>query len=85
MLTEKKPALRTYPSLLPLQLALTAAVSAAATQPAGMDANEQCAVLLIENLKAGYKKQQFVLNWSDVPSPSGLQANLPATVNGNAR
>ena len=83
MLDEKKNALHSYPSLLPLRMALIVAVSESPARPPRMDANEQRTVQLIENVKAEYKKQQFFLNWTDIPSPCGFHANLQAAVNSN--
>jgi hypothetical protein len=38
-----------------------------------MDVNEQRAAQLIAKVKAGYKKQQFILRREDIPSPQGVQ------------
>jgi hypothetical protein len=84
MLDEKKNTLRTHPSLLPLRMALIAAVSESPACPPRMDVNEQRAMQLIEKVKAEYKKQQFVMNWSDIPSPRGLHVDLQVMVNSNA-
>jgi len=84
MLDEKKTAPRTHPSLLPLQTALNMAKSGSPSRPPRIDLNEQCAMRLIEMVKAEYKKQQFVLRWEDIPSPQGFHANLQATVHSNA-
>jgi len=78
MLDEKKSTLQTHPSLLPLRMALIAAESGVPPRPPRpprMDSNEQRAILLIANVKAEYKKQQFVLNFHDIPSPhySGIK------------
>ena len=83
MLDEKKSARQTHPSLLPLRMALIAAESGSPARPPRIDANEQRAMQLIENVKVGYKKQQFVLHWDDVPSPQGFHANLQVTVHSN--
>jgi len=83
MLDEKKSTFHTHPSLLPLRMALIVAERESPARPPRIDANEQRAMQLIENVKAGYKKQQFVLNWEDVPSPYGFHVNLQATVNSN--
>ena len=72
MLDINKKTLQTHPSLLPLRMALIAAESGVPPRPPRpprMDSNEQRAILLIENVKAEYKKQQFVLNFHDIPSP----------------
>jgi hypothetical protein len=84
MLDEKKSTLHSHPSLLPLRMALIAAESGSPARPPRIDANEQRALQLIENVKAGYKKQQFVLRWDDVPSPQGFHANLQVMVHSNA-
>ena len=74
MLDEKKSTLHSHPSLLPLRMALVIAESGSPARPPCIDANEQRALQLIENVKAGYKKQQFVLNFQDIPSPYGFRA-----------
>ena len=72
MLDNKKRALHSHPSLLPLRMALTFAESGSPARPRRIDVNEQRALQLIAKVKAEYKKQQFVLNWDDVPSPFGF-------------
>ena len=84
MLDEKKNTLHSHPSLLPLRMVLIAAESGSPSRPPRIDANEQRAMQLIENVKAGYKKQQFVLRWDDIPSPHGFHANLQVMVHSNA-
>jgi hypothetical protein len=84
MLDEKKNALHSHPSLLPLRMALIAAESGSPSRPPRIDANEQRALQLIEQVKAEYKKQQFVMNWNDIPSPHGFHADLQVMVNSNA-
>ncbi|MEP7135698.1 MAG: hypothetical protein ABI904_12265 [Chloroflexota bacterium] len=90
MLDEKKSALHissplgTHPSLLPLRMALIAAESGSPSRPPRMDVNEQRALQLIEKVKAGYKKQQFVLRWEDVPSPYGFHVSHRTMVNSHA-
>jgi hypothetical protein len=84
MLAEKKNTLRTHPSLLPLRMALSAAASEAPACPPHMDVNEQRAMQLIAKVQAEYKKQQFVMNWHDIPNPRGLHVDLQVTVNSNA-
>ena len=71
-----------HPSLLPLRMALTVAASAAPASPPHMDANEQRALQLIQKVKASYKKQPFVLDFQDIPSPhdSGIKWRSSATV-----
>ena len=69
MLDVNKKPLHAHPSLLPLRMTLIAAVSASPARPPRIDANEQRAMQLIEKVKAEYKKQQFVLNVNDIPSP----------------
>jgi hypothetical protein len=83
MLDEKKNAHHSHPSLLPLRMALSAAESGSPARPPRIDANEQCAMQLIAKVKAEYRKQQFVMNWNDIPSPHGLHADLQVTVNSN--
>lgn len=84
MLDEKKNALHSHPSLLPLRMALIAAESGSPSRPPCIDANEQRALQLIEQVKAEYKKQQFVMNWNDIPSPHGFHADLQVTVDSHA-
>ena len=86
MLDEKKSALHAsrHPPLLPLRMALIAAASESPACPPRMDVNEQRALQLIAKVKAEYKKQQFVMNWNDIPNPRGLHANLQVMVNSNA-
>ena len=84
MLDEKKSARQTHPSLLPLRMALIAAESGSPALPPRIDANEQRALQLIAQVKAEYKKQQFVLHWNDIPSPQGFHADLQITVNSHA-
>jgi hypothetical protein len=86
MLDEKKDTLHAsrHPSLLPLRMALSAAVSESPACPPRMDVNEQRAMQLIAKVKAEYKKQQSVMNWNDIPNPRGLHANLQVMVNSNA-
>ena len=86
MLDEKKTALHAsrHPSLLPLRMALSLAESGSPSRPLRLDVNEQLALQLIEKVKAGYKKQQFVLRWEDVPSPSGFHVSQQEMVNNNA-
>jgi len=84
MLDEKKNTLHAHPSLLSLRMALIVAARESPARPPRMDANEQRAMQLIENVKAEYKKQQFVLNWTDIPNPCGSHANLQTVVNSNA-
>ncbi len=76
MLDEKKNTLHSHPSLLPLRMALIAAESGSPARPPRIDANEQRAVQLIANVKAEYKKQQFVLTWNDIPSSNGIRTTL---------
>ena len=80
MLDEKKNALHAHPSLLPLRMALVVAESGSPARPPRIDANEQRALQLIANVKAEYKKQQFVLNFYDIPSPHGFHENYQVTV-----
>ena len=80
MLDEKKNAHQTHPSLLPLRMALVAAVSGSPARPPRIDANEQRALQLIAQVKAEYKKQQFVLTWNDIPSPQGFHENYQVPV-----
>jgi len=84
MLDEKKGMLHSHPSLLPLRMALIAAESGSPSRPPRIDANEQRAMQLIEKVRAEYKKQQFVMNWNDIPNPHGVHTNLQAVVHGNA-
>ena len=83
MLDEKKSTLHTHPSLLPLRMALLAAESGSPSRPLHMDVNEQRAAQLIAKVKAGYKKQQFILRREDIPSPHGIQMTH-LTVNSHA-
>ncbi len=76
MLDEKKSALHTHPSLLPLRMALSMAVSGSPARPPRIDANEQRAMQLIEKVKAGYKKPLPFLNWNDIPSQHGYRESL---------
>jgi hypothetical protein len=80
MLDKKKNTHHAHPSLLPLQMALSAAASKSPARPPRIDANEQRALQLIEKVKAEYKKQQFVMA-NDIPSPYGLHADLQVRVN----
>jgi hypothetical protein len=84
MLDEKKNTLRAHPSLLPLRMALSAAAGESPACPLRMDVNEQRAMQLIAKVKAEYKKQQFVMNWNDIPSPHGLHVDLQVPVTSNA-
>ena len=84
MVDEKKNTLRAHPSLLPLRMALSAAVSESPACPPRMDVNEQRAMQLIAKVKAEYKKQQSVMNWNDIPNPRGLHVDLQVMVNSNA-
>ncbi len=83
MLDEKKSTLHSHPSLLPLRMALVAAESGSPSRPPRIDANEQRAMQLIEQVKAEYKKQQFAMSWSDIPSPQGFHVNLQVMVHSN--
>ena len=76
MLDEKKNTLHSHPSLLPLRMALIAAASESPACPPRMDVNEQRAMQLIAKVKAEYKKQQFAMNWSDIPSQHGCRESL---------
>jgi hypothetical protein len=76
MLDIKKNSHQTYPSLLPLRMALVMAASESPARPPRMDANEQRAMQLIEKLKAEHKKQQVVLTWNDIPSPNGIRTTI---------
>ena len=80
MLDEKKNTLHAHPSLLPLRMALVAAESGSPARPPRMDTNEQRALQLIAQVKAEYKKQQFVMNWNDIPNPQGFHENYQVTV-----
>jgi len=84
MLDEKKNALHSHPSLLPLRMALIAAESGSPSRPPRTDVNERLALHLIKKLKAGHKKQRFVLRWEDVPSPYGSHADQQEMVNSHA-
>jgi hypothetical protein len=84
MLDEKKNPLHSHPSLLPLRMALVAAESGSPARPPRIDANEQRALQLIAQVKAEYKKQQFVMNWNDIPSPHGFHADLQTVVHSHA-
>lgn len=76
MLDVNKKTLHSYPSLLPLRMALIAAESESPSRPPRIDANEQRAVELIAKVKAGYKKSLPVLTWSDIPSQHGFHTSL---------
>ena len=80
MLDEKKNTLHAHPSLLPLRMALVAAESGSPARPPRMDVNEQRALQLITQVKAEYKKQQFVMNCNDIPNPQGFHENYQVTV-----
>lgn len=84
MLDEKKSTLRSHPSLLPLRMALITAENGSPSRPPRIDVNEQRALQLIEQVKAEYKKQQFVMNWNDIPSPQGFHTHLQITVSSHA-
>ena len=78
MLAEKKNPLQPYPSLLPLQMALSVAERESPATPPRIqaDVNEQLAMQLIENLKAEYKKPLPFLEWNDIPSQHGLYESV---------
>jgi hypothetical protein len=78
MLAEKKNSLQSYPSLLPLQMALIVAERESPATPPRIqaDVNEQLAMQLIENLKAEYKKPLLFLDWNDIPSQHGLYESV---------
>ena len=78
MLDEKKSTLQAHPSLLPLRTVLIAAERESPARPprTQADANEKLAMLLIEKMKAEYKKPLPVFNWSDIPSQHGYRENL---------
>lgn len=78
MLTEKKNALHSHPSLLPLRIALSVAEREAPSRPSRtkVDVNEQRALQLIEKVKAAYKKPLPFLNQTDVPSHQGFRQSL---------
>jgi len=84
MLTGKSQTFQAHPSLLPLRMALIAAESGSPSRPPRMDVNEQLALQLTERVKAEYKKQPFVMNWNDIPSPHAYHANLQIMVNNHA-
>jgi hypothetical protein len=84
MLDVKKNTLHSHPSLLPLRMALTVAASAAPASPPHIDANEQCALQLIQKVKAGYKKPSPLFNWNDIPSQHGCRESLHAMATAHA-
>jgi hypothetical protein len=69
MLTETKQTLRTYPSLLSLQKALSAAESVAPARPPRIDANERLALQLIARMQADYKKSLPFSDLQDISRP----------------
>ena len=80
MLDEKKSTLHAarHPSLLPLRTVLIAAERESPASPPRIqaDANEKLAMLLIEKMKAKYKRPLPFLNWSDIPSRHGYRESL---------
>jgi len=77
MLDVKKNPFHAHPSLLPLRMALTVAISDAPASPPHIDANEQRALQLIQKVKAGYQKPRPLFDWHDIPSQHGLHESLP--------
>ena len=76
MLDVNKKTVHSYPSLLPLRMALIAAESESPARPPYIDVNVQRAVQLIQKMRAEYKRPLPLLNWSDIPSQHGLHISL---------
>jgi len=68
MFDEKKTTLRTHPSLFPLRVALTLALSESPALPPHADANEQRAMQLIARMQEEYKKASLFLNKQNIPA-----------------
>ena len=87
MLTENKKTLHAHPSLLTLRTALIAAANESPATPprTQVDANEQRAILLIEKVKAEYKRPRLFLNWNDIPNQHGFRENIQEMAGAHAR
>ena len=76
MLDVNKKTLHSYPSLLPLRMALIAAESESPSHPPHIDANEQRAIQLIQNMQAQYKRPHPFLNLAEIPSQHEFHTSL---------
>ena len=85
MLTGTKQMLHSYPSLIALQRALSAAETEIPARPPQIDANERLAMQLIARMQAYYKKSLPFIDLQDIPGPYAHLEHIPEMAGTHAR